>query len=107
MTARTKRPRKATDGPAYHDMLTRLVVRGGVRAGNDTGELTLLADVQRTMDRAMESAVVALRLSGHSWAEIGAAVGRDRRLVHRDYHAAADQAMAAETAARAALAVTA
>jgi hypothetical protein len=43
-------------------------------------------------------------MSGHSWQEIGTALGRDRRLVHREFHAAADAAMAADTAARAALA---
>jgi hypothetical protein len=85
-------------------MMGRLIPRAGVRAGNDLGELPYLADVQRMANEAMTAAVVQLRMSGHSWQEIGTALGRDRRLVHREFHAAADAAMAADTAARAALA---
>jgi hypothetical protein len=103
-TPRPKRPRKATDGPAYHEMMTRLARRAGVRAGNDVGELPYLADVQRAVDAAMTDAVVQLRLDGHSWAEIGAALGRDRRLVFRDYAEASKTALAARESARAELA---
>lgn len=107
MAQRTKRPRKQTDGPAYHEMMTRLARRAGQRAGNDVGELPYLADVQRAVNDAMTAAVVQLRMTGHSWAEIGVALGRDRRLVHREFHAAADAAIAADASARAALALSA
>lgn len=102
-----KRPKMATDGPRYHAMMGRLVRRYGDRAGADTGELTLLADVQRAVDDAMRAAVVSLRLAGHSWAEIGDAIGRDRRLVFRDYGDASKAAIAARESARADLAVVA
>lgn len=105
MTPRPKRPRKQTDGPAYHEMMTRLIRRAGVRAGNDTGELALLADVRRATDRALTDAVIMLRADGATWDEIGAALGMARQHARRTYGPAVDAALAADAAARADLAV--
>lgn len=77
--------RKSTDAPAYHEMMTRLVRRNGERAGSDTGELTLLADVARQVDAAMIGAVRQLRANGVTWQEIADAMGRSKGHVHRQY----------------------
>ena len=103
---RKGKPRQ-TDGPAYLEMMTRLARRAGIRAGNDIGELPHLAEIQRATDRALTDAVVTLKMSGHTYEEIGLALGRSRKNAYRDFKDAVHAAEQADAAARAALSVTA
>jgi len=64
------------DNPEFCAMLTRMIAAYGRRVGEgDTVDLTMLAQLQGPLDRALQLAVTAQRATGTSWSQIGDALG--------------------------------
>jgi hypothetical protein len=80
VTLTPKRPRRQVENDEYAAFVRRVLRAYSRRVGSgDVEALTLMAGLAEEVDSSMAEAVKGLRVSGYSWAEIGARLGITRQ----------------------------
>lgn len=79
-TVRKSTPRREIENARFTLMVTRMIRAIGKRVAEaDSEDLTMLMELREHTDDAILCAVRGLRESGHTWQQIGDAVGTTRQ----------------------------
>jgi hypothetical protein len=80
------------ENPSYAAFLRRAIRAAGQRvAGGDVDGLADLLDQAGELDRAIDTAVVGLRVAGYSWGEIASRVGVTRQAAKQRWGSASPE----------------
>ena len=91
--------RAAGDHTAYFAFAKRIMRAAARRAGSaDPEDLAELLELEEALSAAVDAAVVGLRASGCSWAQIAEATGVTRQAAHKRWARAVANAESVSTA---------